>query len=716
MNRLRLFYALIVAILLLGSCAKDPMEELPSSLKSLEKGQTESKLSLSEKINAFVDNIPDAKQGYGSLDWDKAIVYETPEFQFYVIPFDSPVSDSVEHSITAFSLPCSGEGCYIALNDRIFFDYVAHNRDFKPDLAASYYARELDYFARFNNGSTGGYDGGTTQSLEIIIIIFNDGAQVEINLSTGTVTFSAPGGNGNGNGEEGCFNNGGIITFWDGSSFVFHGNEWSIYTGSEGLTFSGIPGLHWHGPSPSNTGPNGSGGGGEESTHNQPFNCQDASAWSTASPRVKRQATEAIDALFDIYGLVHCEEQGQNNCMTAVDVACIAFAGGCMRITNGEFDVQHFNECMASHLDPEAEYPSLSIECAIKAENYIIGNGVDMTPEELIYVTNAYEKCGESQHDFDDFVCKRLQRHWLSEFSQEYGVSFSAQEAAGLLASLGDFCGGQEAFYERVQAVWEEQHNEGWFTRPLDANRIWQLADNVKARLLDDYPEKAALINQLFPCRVLGPALENAVLESLGRNNFASTNSSALLPGLSRKPDGYHKVLLNGASPAGYYHTFTEVKGVFSTAQNPVFDYSNQMGQFTDYITWLRDNKYQGIVPNEFYLVLPAGVAVDENLITTASNANIQFIVSGLEQSLFNEEEIRVSKPVCQNFNQIVLPPNLFCGWCARLFSPINGLYGLFGQFDYETVNLMDKINEAAAAFEASHLVNNNPSQDCPED
>ena len=94
---------------------------------------------------------------------------------------------------------------------------------------------------------------------------------------------------------------------------------------------------------------------------------------------------------------------------------------------------------------------------------------------------------------------------------------------------------------------WEfpDEDNIDW--QPLDPNQFWELAGDIKASLRDQYPDQAVKIDEFFPCRVLGIALERMVLESLGVPKNTTTISAN---GESAIPDGMLSGwVLDGATP-----------------------------------------------------------------------------------------------------------------------------------------------------------------------
>lgn len=74
---------------------------------------------------------------------------------------------------------------------------------------------------------------------------------------------------------------------------------------------------------------------------------------------------------------------------------------------------------------------------------------------------------------------------------------------------------------------------------------------------------------------------------------------------------------------------------------------------------------------------------------------------------------VQVSKPVSQNINDITLHESYFENLIRRY--PVNGLYGPWGQFDYEEVDFLAELVSAAQEFENSYLIGNSNAP-CPEE
>lgn len=490
MKRLNYSLLLILLVSILG-CDKEIEENLPSPVEEI---QLRTMLGLDGKINEFVSNLENPTE-YGTLNWNKSIHYEHPNFEFYSIPFENSLSDSIEYTLTGFEFSCSGDGCYIAINDRIYFDYFKTNLDYKDDLSISHLDFETENFAYFNDSSRVNNPQIEVRTEKVIIIIFENGETWFINLTTGTVTST--GGSG-----SGCFGSGGTITFWDGSSVRFKGNGWSSSAGStngSGWSFGDSPSINWY-----SGGVNNNGGGG---SYNQPFNCRDGSFWGAVSPQSKKQALAEIENIFDLYNIDHCESLDQTDCMTSSDIICMAFEGDCMQITNGEFDVSHFNVCMSELLAAEDEFPPISADCSIKAEEFIMINNISMTPEELVYLTNSYSYCSGSQANFDNYVCDELPYHLLVQFSEKYGISISNSLAQDILSQVTT-CNGVE-FDKEVADILLLKYNDIYFNESptltdfqndQDGTYLGRLKDAVKALRAAGVDWYAAFIEELIEC------------------------------------------------------------------------------------------------------------------------------------------------------------------------------------------------------------------------
>lgn len=307
--------------------------------------------------------------------------------------------------------------------------------------------------------------------------------------------------------------------------------------------------------------------------------------------------------------------------------------------------------------------------------------------ETLILITNFLEEHGEGNPDLLDELVYFLVANSIYEFGDisDFIESYSSQE-------------------------------EDRYDTPLTSGGIWSIATPIKQDLLNRYPSDAAKINNFFICRVMAMAFEDVVLESL--ENFDDRN--APLPGSSgtgARPDGYHARSFRGAHSewvANGLHVITEVKTKFTSP--PTFDWSSNLSQFTQYRTFLATNQYEGQMPNTLYLVLPAGIEVNQSIIDACSSQNIQIIVSEVQiSSVWGSDWVRVSNPVSKNEYELDYHPSLAIPWLARRF-PTNHLKSpIGGQFSYRYVNFKAALESRAAQFEQSYL-QDNTLVTCPDE
>jgi len=239
---------------------------------------------------------------------------------------------------------------------------------------------------------------------------------------------------------------------------------------------------------------------------------------------------------------------------------------------------------------------------------------------------------------------------------------------------------------------------------PMNAQDYKDLTSSIQDELYAEWvgDPKAGRIYSLWNCRVLGPAHEIAVLNSLGlaQNNQAPS-------GFSRKPDGYYRRIayrIDGVI-LGYSPAFIEVKGAFSS---DIFDYTDQQGQFADYLGYL-SNPSNTIFPattmrHGLHMIVPANVSLDEDVITAASNVNVPLYLSKVEHRQSNLQQIRVTWPELQNLDDLNLTGYLFSGF-GRAWHGIVHEAIIRAELDFTetTIDFVSKIEE----FEQSYLLGN---------
>lgn len=244
---------------------------------------------------------------------------------------------------------------------------------------------------------------------------------------------------------------------------------------------------------------------------------------------------------------------------------------------------------------------------------------------------------------------------------------------------------------------------EGVFTDPLLNGDIWAIGAPIKQQLQNDWsgdPEALAKINSFFSCRVLSMAIEDVVLESLA--NFDDNNSPIPGSGMTAKPDGYNfQTYIGPGDPMALYHCITEVKTKFSSPFN--FTWSSNPDQFSQYISFLNENQWEGLAPNTLYLILPSGISIDPTILNQCTQNNVNLIVSRIEMSSWDSDLVRVTTPKSMNKWQISWHPAQF-EFMIKITGE-NELQGPWGFFNYDYVNLRDAIEARAESFEQSYLI-----------
>lgn len=198
------------------------------------------------------------------------------------------------------------------------------------------------------------------------------------------------------------------------------------------------------------------------------------------------------------------------------------------------------------------------------------------------------------------------------------------------------------------QTFFPEESSTGLI--PLTAAKIWEIAGPIKTNLKLQYPNQAAKIDNWFPCRVLGVALESMVLSSLGVPKNTSPISSP--SGTTAIPDA---MLSSAVWDYTWYDQpiVLEVKGRFSTT-NLVFDYS-QSQQYSVYRSYITSNTHKpnGTLSHGIYVIMPSGFSLSENTISLASDQNIPLYLSGIELHENNQLEAQITPPVVQNLQSL---------------------------------------------------------------
>lgn len=263
------------------------------------------------------------------------------------------------------------------------------------------------------------------------------------------------------------------------------------------------------------------------------------------------------------------------------------------------------------------------------------------------------------------------------------------------------------AYLETISGFKHDWH--WWGAQDLTPSKIWEVAGGIKQDLINRYPSQAGVINSQFPCQVLGPAIEDAVLESLG--DQVDRNKELTGTTNNCEPDGFFEFQVYDIGNPPRVPLIIEVKGRFSTGDNPVFNYSGQMGQFNCYLDYLQNNTYRGheIGAHGLYLILPAGITIAQNIIDQCTARNIPLYWSEIVYKNDDPTHVMVGKPVCINIDSINLSGTYF-PFLARAFST----NPLRNEFNYDIVPLREKILARSQAFEAR--ISSNSTGPCPED
>lgn len=240
---------------------------------------------------------------------------------------------------------------------------------------------------------------------------------------------------------------------------------------------------------------------------------------------------------------------------------------------------------------------------------------------------------------------------------------------------------------------------------------------SLKDYLLGEYPLQISRIIAFWACRILGPAQEEAVLNALG---LIQDNTDPNNGGFLKRPDGYIVRPFEVIDGSAIYEQpfFIEVKGRYSETAAPVFNWSNgPNSQFLKYREYLK-NPTNTQFPDEsvmhgLYLILPAGVTLNNSIILLCSEDNIPLYLSYIEYNTNMPNEIRVTPAKLLNLASLntfrhyfrFLPDILFKDGLER---------NLMSNFDYDTASI--NFQHWADIFEVSFLQTNTDPNDTCED
>jgi hypothetical protein len=187
---------------------------------------------------------------------------------------------------------------------------------------------------------------------------------------------------------------------------------------------------------------------------------------------------------------------------------------------------------------------------------------------------------------------------------------------------------------------WEE------FTRA----RVWEIANPYKNQLIQEFPNKIQVINDLFPARVLGQAFEETCLEALSIPHYNIVPPSSFGHTYTKRPDGFFYRPVYDGFDVFQQPCIVEIKMVANTSPSYTFGITEQLEEFILYLnneTYKRDESLLG----GLLLILPAGVPVDDIIGATAAASNVPFLISRVETDSDNPQQLYVDFPECVNFH-----------------------------------------------------------------
>jgi len=251
-----------------------------------------------------------------------------------------------------------------------------------------------------------------------------------------------------------------------------------------------------------------------------------------------------------------------------------------------------------------------------------------------------------------------------------------------------------------AHAQLEGEYNEyddgaewGGFT----GGNFWGKTTPIRTDLKTRYPSQAQRIDKFFACRILGPALEEAALESLGVPKNTTNFGGAI-------PDGKKTDYLIEPSLIHNQPFFIEVKGRFGNS----FDYSSQWGQFQNYLNYLESHSHlsNSTIQHGLYLIMPSGVGLSQTIKNAASAQNIPLYLSYVELNDNDVNQFRVQSPTLVNFNGLNYSGHAF-SWLpgSLLKSAAERRKRYYIGLKYQSTVI--DFQKYANIFEASYLIPN---------
>lgn|GEM_PF-5951430 len=267
--------------------------------------------------------------------------------------------------------------------------------------------------------------------------------------------------------------------------------------------------------------------------------------------------------------------------------------------------------------------------------------------------------------------------------------------------------------------------NVGW--QDFNGSEFYDMnaSGSYRQALRDQYVGNTTalnLINGLWACRVLGPALERASLSSIGLSPENNTDP----PGFSKFPDGYatERFILNGVL-INEQPTFVEVKGRFAVSTPLVYNYNGtqqQIDQFQAYRDYLSSSTNTFCPSNSashgLYMILPDNVSLGQStVIEPCSNQNIPLYRSGVQRRIDTPDIFRVKSPELLNIADIDYSKHMFSDWGDFIYKFVfeNSLLATISGLNnpLETIVPYPLV---VSNFEQSYLVGTSPPECDPEE
>jgi hypothetical protein len=342
---------------------------------------------------------------------------------------------------------------------------------------------------------------------------------------------------------------------------------------------------------------------------------------------------------------------------------------------NGYLDLECVEEALVAYvLSQFLDNENYSQEAQLAAntlQQIQLNSGGELTATELLDILNAFELFFDNPIGNEEALVDAMLENGLNPLSTSTTLDALIEESAPIPPSPPG--------------------------TPMTPQVFWQKAGTIKQTLLNKYPNKTDKIDDMFPCRVMGPAFEEAGLASLGLPKNTVNVGGAI-------PDAMVNITMGGGEPPATHQQPNIIE--LKCRLGSTFDYSGQTNQLNAYLNYLQTNAFWSntTIIHGLYLIVPDDVSIGQNIIDAANAKNVPLLVSSV--SLGNNDVTQFKVNDLEFVKQMwYWLPDGFFAWTRKK--------GMKEKLDYEPAFI--DFQKHANAFEQSHLIGNS-NEGCPQD